>query len=190
MAIRTKKTELPGIRFPVVEAARPTVAGFVPVFGRPINVIDVECANIGKAALNTRATKTLNQSQLPPPVGRVLVDDSPMLVPIVLLAVARAKTRVAFFAARFTSAVLSPASCKIAGLPAILAVTVLDTVGVHQGGRAAMLARDFDFGGSRLSHSQIIYEFDVDSTVTDELKRPRLDLGESPQKQIQEDMGI
>lgn len=150
MAISAQQSQLPLVRLPIGEAARPCVSGLVPQLCGAVHVVNIERANIAKAALNTFAAERFDKRDLPLPVARCLVNAPAVLVPVGSSAVGTAKTMGAFLAAVRTRLMAAPPRGKIAPLPAIMSVTFANAIGVHLVRLAAMSARALDW---LLSHA-------------------------------------
>ena len=189
MTICTQQFDVAAIDFPIMETARPIITAiFWPDFFRRVDVVDIECSMIGKAAFRTFSAKFCNQFKFAFPCPASLVDSIAVPVPIGFLAFRRAKPNLTRNPTRQTFTVLGPTMGEIARLAAIMAGAIADTVGVHRIHLAAMSTRAID---SLLSHTVKISccaalpkYFDIACKRIDAaVREPRLPLPEPRPKQ-------
>lgn len=159
MAICTQQLNVASIGRPVFEAAFPSIAGLGSLLGRRVFVVDVQRPEVAESAANTFSAETSDQRQLSLPVLGVLVDSSPILVPIRLLAFLRAKLRFAHAVALSAATCAFPSGGHIASLIAILPRSLSHSIGVNLVSFAAVIAR---YGNSVLLH--------VDSIAQDRME--------------------
>ena len=155
MTISAQQPQVPVVGSPVFKTPAPIVAArLMPNLLARVDVVNVEGANVRKAAARALPTKAGNQFELFSPVVRVLCHGVP--VPPRFLAGWAAKLRGTLCAALPADAGAAPSGFKIAGLAAIFSGAVLNPVGVHLSCGAAVLAGDFY---SLFSHARSISKY-------------------------------
>lgn len=157
MAISAKQTDVIVVRFPVLESATPVPSCLIVLgFSTAINVVNVECPKIIKAAYRTFTTQRFNDRHFSLPIARMLVNRGAILIPVSLLTFWRAKLRVAGTSAFPAFSATAPTRRQVASLSAIFTSALLETVKVHLESIAAMLAYSFY---SRFFHGTIISKY-------------------------------
>lgn len=161
MAISAKKTDVISVRFPVLESATPVPSCLIVLsFSTAVNVVNVECPKIIKAAYRAFAAQRFNDRHFSLPIARMLVNSGTILIPVSLLTFWRAKLRVAGTSAFTAFSATAPARRQVASLSAIFTSALLETIKVHLESFAAMLAHSFY---SRFFHDMIISKYSNDS---------------------------
>jgi len=157
MTICAQKFDVAPVGFPILEAPTPVVVSILWArFGGRVNVVDVEGAIIGEAALNALPAERAHKLNLPLPVAVPFVLAVAVSVPVILLAARVAKSRFARSATGLALSSFSPAMRQVACLAAELARTIFEPVGVHFNRFAAVLARD---GDAWVSHANILSNY-------------------------------
>lgn len=182
MTVCTQQANVSRVGGPVGEAAAPRVSGLVSNLLGAVDVVDVERPKVVKPAQDTLAAEGRNESEFALPVSWGFVNNRAVLVPILSSAFWCAETVRAILATVGARLVLTPPSCEIAGLAAILPCPVFEAIGVHRRGASAMRARYLNWLGSLFSHGVIVPRYDERTKNLDKqaYRQPRLFKDEAP----------
>jgi hypothetical protein len=156
MTISAQNPQIASVCGPVFKSSAPRIAGLGFNFGCWVNMVDVESTNIVKSTYRTLPAKRAEQVNLSLPVLWMLVDRAAVLIPIRLLTFWRAIPDFTRLAAVLAGFISGPSVRQIAGLAAIFAGTVSQSIGVHFNLRSASDTSD---RGSVRSHEMSLAHF-------------------------------
>ena len=146
MAIRTQQTQIALIRGPVFEPVGPRIVPIFPAnFLSRVHMVYVESAMIGESAFGAFATEFRDKRKFAFPETCPFMRSVSMGIPVLLLAIRRAKTGRGCLAASFTFSRISPAVCEITSLAAKLAASIFQPVRMHGCRLFAMFADDLNW---------------------------------------------
>ena len=119
-------------------------------------MVNIQGAEIIKAAFQAFATKLLNKGEFPFPVSGAFMDAMPVLVPIVAQASIRAKAIGAFLAACFALAGLTPAMREVTSLSAKLGPFMLPSwfPTMFASSHGYIIPKYFDIACERIENAQ------------------------------------
>jgi hypothetical protein len=157
MTICAQQFDVISVGLPISEASRPNIMSVLWSELRcRINVVDIERAEVVKAAAHTFAAEFRDEFKLPRPIATALVRLVALAVPISSLAVWRTEPCAGARSALDARAFVAPSRGKITRLTTIFSRAVFQSVGVHLRGLAAVCAGYRHPLGAFLSHSQNI----------------------------------
>lgn len=151
VTVRAQQAQVARVGGPILESVIPGCGA--SGLSRPVDVVNVEHAEVGLATLHARPPKALDERDLALPVAGVLVRSEPIGVPVCAAAIVRAIAVLAFLPAPLTSRRSLPSGGEVAGSTAVPAGAIFQAVGMRLEGPGAASASDFNAG---LFHSASI----------------------------------
>lgn len=131
VAVCAKQAQIADVGRPITKTITPnTCPSFVTEFSGRVDVVNIKDAVIVFATHDASAAKFHDQRKFAPPIGRVLVLFEPMLVPVVLAALLRAKAMLTQASAPLARFLPFPSRGKITGPPAILPCSIFEAIKV------------------------------------------------------------